>query len=75
MRIYGTENIHPCLLTDILCPDVVDIKNYGLKSAKGTLRGKGGDFHGYRSNTKRAARRRIKRAARRAGNNACKDID
>jgi hypothetical protein len=72
MRIYGSETLPVKHRTDIITPDVADIHNYGLKSAAGSLRGKGGDFHGYIRNKdiKARSRRILKRAARNAAKNA-----
>ena len=49
--------------------DCGDIRRFGLKSAAGNLRGKGGDYHNSfrKSAAKRATRRIFKKLARRAG--------
>lgn len=61
MRGYGLPRNH-----DVEMPDVADLKNYALKSAAGTIRGKGGDFRGYwkNSQSKRNQRRIWKKAER-----------
>ena len=54
-------------------PDITDIKSYGLKSAIGRPRGKGGDFRNMFGNValKRQRRRILKRMARAEGKAQC----
>lgn len=53
MKAYGVPRV-----PDLECPDIADIKLFGLKSAIGTLRQKGGDFKGYFKNKKAKAEAR-----------------
>lgn len=73
MKPYGSTALRPCIFGDISSPDVADIHAYGLKSAAGRLRGKGGDIRSSFKNkgAKSAARRRLARLARRAGKADC----
>ena len=63
MRPYGLPRND-----DVAHPDCADIGYYALKSAAGSLRGKGGDHRGNHKNkaSKAASRRFFKKAARRA---------
>lgn len=63
MKGYGLPRNH-----DVGSPDAVDIHYYGLKSAAGSVRGKGGDFHGYIRNkeAKQNTRRIYKKSQRHA---------
>lgn len=76
MRIYGTENIYPKRRTDILNPDVADIKEYGRGCGKLGTNAEG-DHRGYWKNkdAKARARRVLKRIARNEGKVACLNED
>ena len=64
MRPYGIPK-HP----NVESPDLGDIREFGLKSAVGHLRGRGGEYRShFTSPTAKARTRRLfKRAARAAG--------
>ena len=62
MRIYGSETLDPKVRTCLSNPDAADLKAFG--------RGDWGN-----KAAKAAARRILKRAARRAGKAACRDAE
>jgi len=76
MRIYGTENIHPKRRTDIIYPDVADIKKYGRGCGK-LVTNADGDQRGYWRNkdAKARVRRIYKRIARHEGKQACRETE
>lgn len=60
MRGYGLPR-----LKWLECPDIADIKKYGLASHVGKNKKRGGDYNGYvSSNSKKEARRALKKIAR-----------
>lgn len=68
MKAYGVPRIK-----DVESPDCADLFSFALKSSKGRLREKGGDFKSNVRNAKvKAATRRIwKQKARRANKKEC----
>lgn len=63
MKAYGLP-----MNKDLECPDIADIKFYGLKTSIGSVKGKGGDYCTLYFNTtakKKTARRFWKKRERR----------
>jgi|SaaInl4_150m_RNA_FD_contig_61_270367_length_454_multi_1_in_0_out_0_1 hypothetical protein len=60
MRGYGLPR-HK----DVECPDLVDIRVYGLKTSTGQIKSKGGDYRGStKTKLRNESRRRLKKNER-----------